>query len=151
MWPDFRKHSAGFKTAVLTGRDAEGYPFSVRCVPSFDDARQVVRIAPVAGAEIAPGPANLLFHSHDEQLWDLKMVQVLGTLDQSGEEWVFRPERLVGGGNSLWQAVQMIAASRRSAREYLAKRGLPRPRISWDRIRSLYPPKASAATAKRVV
>lgn len=142
MWPDFRKRSAGFKSAVLTGRDAEGYPFSVRCSPSFDDARQVVRIAQVAGAKIAPGPANILFHSHDEQLWDLKMVQVLGALEQSGEAWVFRPERLVGGGDGPWQAVQMITSSRRSAREYLAKRGLERPRLSWERIRSLYPPKS---------
>lgn len=148
MWPNIRKHTAPFASAVLTGLDAEGYPFSVRCIPTFDDNEQVLRIAPAAGEHVTAGQASLLFHSHNDQLWDLQIVQVLGTLEARGEAWAFRPERLLGDGGSAWKAIQMIVGARRTTRRYLAKRGLARPRIPWDRIRSLYPPKTQATAAK---
>lgn len=139
MWPKLRRYTAGFASAVLTGKDTEGYPFSVRCVPVFDDQQQIIQLAPVAGATMNTGQANLLFHSHNEELWDLQIISVLGALEYAGEAWVFHPERLIGDGQGVWHAIQMIVGARRSARRYLAKRGLARPCIPWDRFRSLYP------------
>lgn len=150
MWSDLRKHTANFATAVLTGLDAEGYPFSVRCAPIFDDEAQVVRLDSLVGARFKAGQANVLFHQHNEQLWDLKMIQVLGVLERAGENWVFRPTRLLlGGGISPWHDLMMIVRGRRTAREYLAKRGLTRPRIPWDRIRSFYPKQPQSAPTSR--
>jgi hypothetical protein len=148
MWPNIRKSSALFTSAVITGLDAEGYPFSIRCVPVLDDTQQVIRIAAPTGASIQPGQVSLLFHQHDQQLWNLKMFQVLGRLELSAEEWVLRPERTIPSGEqSIWQDLMMIVDARRAAKQYLVKRGLARPRIPWDRIRSFYPEESKPAQA----
>lgn len=139
MWRDIRKNSASFSSAVVSGVDAGGYPCSVRCVPMFDDQDQVIRIALVDGAPHVEGPANLLFHKHNDQLWDMKIIQVLGTLEHSADGWVFRPLRLIPDmGMNAWNGVKTVLHARRTVRQYLAKRGRPYPRIPWDRIRSFY-------------
>lgn len=143
MWPDIRRYSASFDSAVLTGVDAGGFPFSIRCTPQFDDQQQVIRLEPVAGIPITAGQAGMLFHKHNEQLWDLKMFLVLGRLEQTDQTWVFRPERLLpGGGMNAWQDLLALWRMRKTAHHYLAKRGLARPGIPWERIRSFYPAKA---------
>lgn len=140
MWSDLRTYSTRFSSAVLTGFDSKGYPFSVRCTPTFDDEQQVLRVVPVAGAAIEPGKAGLLFHQHNEQLWNLKMFQVLGQLTHDGTGWIFTPERLIpGSGLNSWNDLQAMSRMRQAAKQYLAKRGLKRPLIPWARIRSFYP------------
>lgn len=140
MWHDLLKYSAQFKSAVLTGLDAAGYPYSIRCTPAFDQGRQVIRVRSASGAALEPGPAGLLFHRHNEQLWDLKMFLVRGRLEQAGQDWLFYPEQLIhGGGLRPLQAVATIFTMRRAAKMYLARRGLARPRIPWQDIKALYP------------
>jgi hypothetical protein len=141
MWNDLLKYSAQFKSAVLTGLDADGYPYSIRCFPAINESRQLIRVAPANGAAIEPGRAGLLFHRHNEQLWDLKIFQVRGRLEQDSQGWLFYPEQLIHGSGLRHplHAVATIFNMRRAAKMYLAKRGLPRPRIPWQDIKALYP------------
>ena len=60
MWTELVRYHALFDSAVLTGRDAAGYPFSVRCSPRLDAATQTLRLALPAGTAAgagADGPA----------------------------------------------------------------------------------------------
>ena len=140
MWRSIRTYSALFSSAVVSAVDTDGYPCSTRCVPALDDTAQVIRFHLAGDASHAEGPANLLFHKHNDQLWDLKIFQVTGTLERAGDGWVFRPQRLIpGNGINAWNDLKTIVNARRTARQYMAKRARPLPRIPWDRIRSLYP------------
>jgi hypothetical protein len=143
MWDELRTYSAQFRSAVLTGLDAAGYPYSVRCRPTLDEASQIVRIAPVPGALLEPGRAGLLYHQHDEQLWSLKSFLLRGRLELGAQEWFFHPEQLIYGGglrHPLRDAT-VLFQMRRAAKAYLNKRGLTRPRIPWEEIKALYPRK----------
>jgi hypothetical protein len=139
MWPEIVKYLSQFPNAVLTGLDRDGYPFSLRCTPQVDETNQVLRIANTGGAPLQPGPAGLLCHSHNEQIWDLKSFQVLGRLEQTPEGWVFRPERFLPGNGITGMSGQMqfIFKSRAEAAKYLQKRGLPRPQVHWDEFKAL--------------
>ncbi|CAA9475298.1 MAG: hypothetical protein AVDCRST_MAG02-4069 [uncultured Rubrobacteraceae bacterium] len=142
MWAEIEKNLAAFETGVLNARDAAGYPYSVRCRPWPDHQVGVVRLGPVAGQEIQPGPASLLCHSHNEELWDLKVFLVRGTVEGAGDGLAFRPERTVTGAG-LRAMVRMLMGARRSAAGYLKKRGLERPRIPWDEVEAVKgPPQA---------
>jgi hypothetical protein len=139
MWDRLVKYLATFSSAVITGMDAEGYPFSVRCTPRIDHAQQVLRIEIPADVPIQRGPAGLLCHSHDEWLWSLKSFLVRGALEQVGNEWTFHPRQLIPGGGVAGPLGDMRALlhARRIARRYLEKRGLPRPAIPWGAIKAL--------------
>lgn len=136
MWPEIAKNLAAFETGVLNATDPDGYPYSVRCRPRQDPSAGVLRLDLAGMDEIQPGPASLLFHSHDEKLWNQKVFLLLGELEGVGDSRVFRPERPVGG-MGLTNAARMLIGIRRSTTAYLKKRGLPRPRIPWDEIAEL--------------
>ncbi|HMV49623.1 MAG TPA: hypothetical protein PLD20_06325 [Blastocatellia bacterium] len=139
MWNKLIKELAMFSSAVVTGVDANGYPFSFRCVPLIDDAEQVLRIQLPVGIQIQSGRAGLLCHSHDEQLWNLKNFVVHGELEIQPGGCVFRPQRFIPGsgtGGALGDVKMMLNAGR-SAKRYLTKRVLPRPTIPWDAIKTL--------------
>ncbi len=140
MWDEIRKYSGKFAGAVLTGVDADGYPFSVRCVPQFDDRARVIRVTMATGAAIQPGRAGLLYHQHNEQLWNLRMFLVRGCVERDDQGWIFYPEQLIPG-SGLRPAHDMLAIVRvrRAAKRYLQKRGLARPKIPWADIKALYP------------
>ena len=137
MWLDAWKHLPDFGSAVLTGRDEEGgYPYSTRCRPVLDGPTGTLRIELHPGAPIRPGPAGLLCHRHDENLGDLRSFLVRGTLDREGGGWTFHPDRFVRGagtGGALG-SLRFFFSSRRNARRYLRRRGLPRPRVPWNDI-----------------
>jgi len=139
MWDDIKKYLPDFESAVLTGVDAEGYPFSVRCQPEADDAAQVLRVQLPAGIPLQPGPAGLLCHRHDENLWKLRSFLVRGTLSQDEKGWKFQPLRFIPGAGigGLPATVRFFTGSRRNASRYLKKRGLARPRIPWDDINAV--------------
>jgi hypothetical protein len=139
MWDDIKKNLHDFDSAVLTGVDAEGYPFSVRCRPYPDAAAEVLRVQLAAGTLIQPGPASLLCHKHDENLWNLKSFLVRGALSRDEGGWRFEPLRFIPGAGigGLPAMARFFIGSRRSARRYLKKRGLARPRIPWDGINAV--------------
>ncbi len=139
MWDKLTKSLAMFSSAVVTGTDAEGYPFSVRCTPQVDPAQQVLHIPFPNDLPIEPGPAGLLCHSHDEGLWNLKSFIARGRLEREANGWMFHPRQLIPGAGmgGLPGFMRWIMSSRRAAKQYLEKRGLPRPTIPWKAIAAL--------------
>ncbi len=148
MWDEIAEHLPGFESAVLTGLDAEGYPYSVRCRPRTDPVRRVLRVRLFEGIPVRPGPASLLCHSHDENLWNLKSFLVRGELGRDARGWKFHPQRFIPGAGIGGPAsmLRLFAGSRRTARRYLERRGLPRPRVPWEEIIAI---KARAGVNRR--
>ncbi len=140
MWDDLVRHLADFPTAVLTAVDDTGYPFSVRCVPETDATMQTLRFGLREDTRIRVGPASLLCHRHDEQLWNLKSFMVRGCLERDAQGWVFRPYRFVPGAGigGLLGLFRFVRDGRRRTRRYLEKRGLARPAVPWDRIHAMW-------------
>ncbi len=138
MWDEITKGLAQFPDAVLTVVDADGYPLSIRCHPQADAATQVLRVPTARGLDLRPGPASLLCHSHDENLWKLKAFLVRGRIEPSDDSWVFHPQKFIPGGGmgSPLGDVRTVVGARLTAKRYLTKRGLARPAIPWDRIKS---------------
>ncbi len=140
MWDDILQHLADFPTAVLTAVDDTGYPFSVRCAPETDDATQTLRFRLPEDTRIRVGPASLLCHRHDAQLWNLKSFMVRGTLERDARGWMLRPRRFVPGAGigGLLGLLRFVRDGRRRTRRYLEKRGLARPTVPWDRIHAMW-------------
>lgn len=135
MWDKIVQGLPKFSSAVLTGLDADGYPFSLRCQPEIDHARQVIRVQFPPSLPIQAGAAGLLCHAHDEQLWNLNRFAVRGKLEKDGEAWIFRPEQFSEGeATGLAASISFVTKGRRATSQYLKKRNLPRPRIPWDEI-----------------
>lgn len=139
MWDDIMKHLPEFESAVLTGVDAEGYPFSVRCRPRLDGEARVLKAELPEDVSIRPGRASLLCHEHDENLWTLKSFLVRGDLRQDGREWIFYPKKFVPGVavGGLMGMVRFVIGSRRTTNRYLKKRRLPRPVVPWKEINAI--------------
>lgn len=140
MWVDVRRHLRDFASPVLTGVDGDGYPFSIRCSPEPDEAQQVLRVSVPGWTRIRPGPASLLCHGHNQLLWDLRSFMVRGTLEPAGgETWLFRPTRFVPGIGigGLAGMIRFALAKRGTARRYLERRGLARPRIDWAQLKAV--------------
>ena len=81
MWDEIARHTPEFPTAMLSGGDADGYPYSVRCRPTLDDSARLVRLGVSRRAtptRSLPGPASLLCHRHDQEAWNLKSFLVRG-------------------------------------------------------------------------
>lgn len=140
MWDEIVRHLADFPTAVLTGTDDAGYPFSLRCRPEPDPSTQTLRFHLPEGGGIRTGPACLLCHRHDEQLWNLKSFLLRGELARDAGGWVFRPGRFVPGAGigGLIALLRFVRAGRRRTRRYLERRALARPAVPWDRIGEMW-------------
>jgi hypothetical protein len=148
MWRELATHLPTFASAVLTGLDEQGYPFSVRCQAAIDRAAGVLRVQVGPGVPLQPGPAGLLCHRHDQWLWKQKSLLLRGTLEQASDGWRFRPVQLIPGAGigGLRGLIGFVVGSRRAAARYLAARGLARPRIPWDDINAI---KAQVKQASR--
>ncbi len=133
MWDNLKQQAGTFPSAVLTSRDATGYPVSMRTHCVIDDDRQELGVTVPAAVDAQPGPASLLLHHHNEQLWDLHIVVVRGELVRSGNAWIFRPQPRTPDPS----AFRMILNCRKTTKAYLRKRGLARPRIPWDRLKAI--------------
>lgn len=136
MWDEIVKNLAKYSSAVLSGIDANSYPFSIRCRPVTNQAQHALRIEDTAHHPLLPGPASLLCHYHDDDLWNMRAFNVRGRLEQDNDEWLFHPESVIGGGASgsitvFWQARGRVS-------RYLKNRGLARPSIPWNDYNSLW-------------
>jgi hypothetical protein len=137
MWAEITGHLYQFESAVLSGLDEEGYPFSVRCRPYPDSSgAEALKIWLPPGTPVRPGPASLLCHSHDENLWNLKSFLVRGVLVKDAGGWSFEPGKFIPGMGigGLPAMIRFFISSRRKARRYLEERNLARPGIPWDEI-----------------
>ncbi|MCV7425131.1 hypothetical protein [Mycobacterium montefiorense] len=139
MWQLASESLSEFPEVVVTAVGVEGHPVSVRQHSSRYDA-QTGEMPVLIPTSVAPaaGPANLLAHSHDEDLWNLRIVRVTGRLESRGEGWVFVSTAFTppspDGFKSRWQ---MAKAMRRSSRRYLAARGMAHPKVNWPIINSM--------------
>ena len=139
MWDDVVNNLAEYRSAVLTGVDTSGYPFSVRCNPEPDASAQVLRVQLANGVGIQPGPAGLLCHKHDELLFNMKSFVVRGTLEGDEQGWILHNLRFIPGISAKpLDLLKMVRSGRRTTNRYLKRRGLSRPKIPWDEVRSLY-------------
>jgi hypothetical protein len=139
MWPEIEQYLPLFESAVLSASDGEGYPYSVRCRPEQDRPEGILRIDLAGGTNVQAGPASLLYHSHDEELWNQKIFLLRGRLEETSEGHVFRPEKFIpsiGIGGPLG-TVRMVLGVRKATAAYLSKRNLERPRIPWAEIADL--------------
>jgi len=139
MWAEIAQTLPSYCSAVLTGVDANGYPFSIRCRPQIDQSRQriLVDIAPTLPFE--PGPASLLCHSHNEELWDLRSFLLRGRLESVDGAWIFRPAKIFDGELAgMIERLKLLRQVRKSTRRYLERRGLPRPKIPWEDYERLW-------------
>ena len=136
MWAEAAKWLDGFHEAVLTVTDATGYPASVRVDPHDYDATtgELAVSLPEVLTPVA-GPANLLCHSHDEKLWNLKMIVVKGRVEGGDGSWVFASEHFDAPSRAA--VVFFVRNLRRSAQKYLDKRGLARPEVNWAAVKQI--------------
>ena len=153
MWAEIRRYLRRYPSAVLSGRDSTGRPYSLRCEPVLDDATHVLRIASPPGGELANGPATILCHSHNLFLWNLHSFLVRGTIELADGTWLFRPARFVPGigVGGLPGMIRFATSKRRAAKHYLDRRGLTRPRVPWAELRAIQaetkpPPRPSPAS-----
>lgn len=137
MWAEAATWIAKFPDVVLTGLDADGYPFSIRQSGSAYDARTgTLRVAPPDALRPAAGPANLLAHRHDESLRILGSIQIRGTLDRRDGDWVFVSSAFTPPPRfGTWALSRRMRAT---ARRYLAKRGLDTPAVNWAAIAEIW-------------
>jgi hypothetical protein len=140
MWDEVATRLPEYASAVLTWRDAEGYPYSIRCVPRAEAGSQSFLIVAPPGAPLQVGPASLLCHKHDEWLWHQRSFLARGTLERAGAGedagWRFRLRSFVpgmgeGGAPAM---LRFIVGARRAAGRYLAHRGLPCPVVPWGSL-----------------
>ena len=136
MWDEIEKYLPTFPSAVLNALDAVGCPYSVRCRPGIGRSERLLRLDLAAEPALRRGPASLLCHSHDEQLWNLKLFLLRGNLECDERGWTFVPSRFIPGAGigGAFSMVRAIVEMRRSAAAYLKKRGLARPRIPWGEV-----------------
>jgi hypothetical protein len=121
---------SGYDSAVLATRDDDGAPVlrRVRVTGARDGALELEVPEP---AELRAGPASVLCHSHDERLWDLRSVVVVGEYTGDG---ALRPDRLVGQAATPPAVVRSVRELRGTAHGHLERGGLPRPRVRWDEL-----------------
>jgi hypothetical protein len=137
VWDDLVRNLAKYPSAVLTVHDSAGYPFSIRCVPRPDAARQVLHVDLPGYVRAKAGPAGLLCHVHDDNLWNMSNVVAYGELEHHADGWVFRARRMIEGAaprNSLRTQLR----PRASAKRYIAKHGMQWPPVPWDRLHAIY-------------
>lgn len=140
MWNEIVINLSSYSSATLTLVDAAGYPFSIRCTPKPDPSQKRLTIEPLEGLPIWQGPASLMCHSHDEFLWELKSFLVRGNLEIEGAVWGFYPSKYVKSGASSSRPIDQIKGlmnARATAKKYLEKRGIPRPKIPWNDLKLL--------------
>ena len=138
MWDKLLQQASRFNSGVLNARDITGYPVSVRTPTTADHQQQVFRLRVPDEAEVVAGPASLLFHDHDEYIWNQHVLLVRGEVLETAQGWTFRPLRLAPGMGmeGPLSMFRLIREVRKTTHTYLAKRGLPRPQIPWDRLRA---------------
>ena len=129
MSVEAKKALAKFPDIVLNATDARGYPFSVRQPGGTYADDGTMPLAIPASFEPVAGPASLLGHFHDDNLWSMKMAMVKGRIEARDGGWVF----VTVGYEPPNDFKRMLGAKKR-AQAYLEKRGLAWPQVNWGSI-----------------
>ncbi len=139
MWDEIVKKLPEYESAVLTVVGEDGYPFSIRFVPTADAARKGLRLELSNIESIRQGRVGLLWHKHNEKLFDMSSFGVRGSLERDEGGWYVLPEKHIpGAALGITDLIKMVRGGRHTAKRYLSKRGLSRPKIPWDTIQSWF-------------
>jgi hypothetical protein len=134
VWAEAAKWVAKFPEGVVTAVDGQGYPVSARQTSlPYDAAAGSLPVTVPESLGALPGPASLLCHKHDEQLWGIEMILLRGRLEERESGLVFVTESFTPPS-----ALALIRNMRRSARRYLDRRNLPRPKVDFGVIDQLW-------------
>ncbi len=136
-----------YPSAILSRVDpATGYPESVRSAVRLDATRQmVILIDPPPQTSAWRGSASLLFHEFNQRLEGLRQLVILGNLVAIDDQLALQVSKFVTANNrrdsdklphasSPLHMLQFLWIGRRNAKQYLAKRGEPWPRVPYDEI-----------------
>jgi hypothetical protein len=139
MWDEILDALEAHDSALLTGYDEHGFPFSVRCTPMADRKNRRLTIELPASADIQAGRASILMHSHNEELWDLVQFLIRGTLVKASQGHYFVPASTIGSPRkaSGLEAIKTLRTVRRRGNAYLKHRNIDRPQVPWDDIHRL--------------
>jgi hypothetical protein len=139
MWDEILRALERYDNAVLTGFDEDGFPFSVRCVPSAQPQEHRIGVEVPQQSGIQPGRASLLMHSHNEELWDLTSVLIRGTLVHSRSGWYLAPASVQGNPEvaGMVEQFKSLFRMRKTAGRYLERRNIDRPKVPWTDIQRL--------------
>lgn len=146
MWAEAAKWIATFQEGVITALDADGYPVSVRQTQLAYDAQSGTMpvVLPAALGAVA-GPANLLCHVHDDDLWSFRAIQVSGRLESHAGGLRFVSTKFEPPVPPLRQLMRMS----RSMKAYLARRNLPVPRVDFASVKRMQANAQRLRDAKR--
>ncbi len=133
-WRKVARELRHYESAVLSARDGEGFPVTIRCVPAADEHRLAFWVHVPDGLGIEAGPAWLLCHFHDEHFWGLRSFGARGWLERADGGWLFRPSAFVPGMGGIVAMIRMFVGGRRRAYRYLAVRRLEPPEVHWDLV-----------------
>lgn len=90
--------SRTYPTAVLAVVGPDGFPFSMRLPVTPDEQSRCIRFdCDIPALPLRPSRACLVAHLHSEQFAWQSNFQVRGDFVQQGEDWVFVPQKFVGG------------------------------------------------------
>lgn len=138
MWDEVRKLADIYDSAVLTTTDADGYPTSIRVTPTYNDHDQTITVTVPDYADLQAGSAGLGYHKHNDALFNLSNHAVRGRVEQTGDTWVFHPEKVLAGtADSGMEAFKFTMRCRADAKSYLEKHNMPRPKVDWASIKAL--------------
>jgi hypothetical protein len=133
-WREISRELRRYDSAVLSARDREGYPVTIRCMPAPDEYRAAFAVRVPDGLGVEAGPAWLLCHFHDRQFWGLRSFGARGQLERADGGWLFRPTAFVPGMGGIVAMVRLFVGGRRRAYRYLAARHLDPPVVRWDLV-----------------
>jgi hypothetical protein len=133
-WREVSRELRHYDSAVLSARDRDGYPVTVRCVPAPIEDQAAFAVPVPDGLGVEAGPAWLLCHFHDRQFWGLRSFGARGQLERADGGWLFRPTAFVPGMGGLVAMVRLFVGGRRRAYRYLAVRHLEPPDVRWDLV-----------------
>nr|WP_246315689.1 FAD-binding protein [Kineococcus aurantiacus] len=131
------------RTAVLSWAAADGSPRSARVglLDGPGSGEGFLLDVPEREAVVA-GPATLLAHSHDEQLWNQRVTGAWGAVQPTADGWRFTPRRLAPKFPTSPLGVLAFARrARGTADRYLQRRGLAHPAVDWDAYEALHAPR----------
>jgi hypothetical protein len=83
---------------------------------------------------VPSGNATLLLHSHDDELTDQRLLNVVGVLEWDGDSVTLRPDRVVDAAEAVGPlaTLRVLRRLHRSTDAYLQRRGLTRPAVPWQ-------------------
>jgi hypothetical protein len=139
MWTDAAKALSAFSEGVVTAVDPDGYPVSVRQNSlRFEATTGEMLVDWPQDLPVTEGPANVLCHSHDEKLWNLRALQLKGRLERRGDDWAFISSAFTPPSRMMVMFWRAARTNRAAGNRYLARRGLQRPQVNWAAIKEMH-------------